>query len=874
MASKEDGDLAYLLGENLSNGTWELMSFTREGAGNRLAFHNPVNASDERHYAVPTIVSASDLPSDLEPVHEPKFEVDGFEVGGVELQVTLVDASFGVVMSNGSGTTPWALWIPTGTSWLRLRITSTGDNPSSDVGANPTEAHTRLNALISTVHVLNTDIDFDGANTTLENIYGTSPLDRDSDDDGVADGLDIALCVVSLAMDHHASLVLENATGFDLCVDVDGDGLASYNDPDSDGDGLRDGIEMGRSAPLADIDDLLDDPNPIPGTDTTATVNGGTALNWSAPDADLGSRTDPLRVDTDGDGLPDGWLDLDHDLDWSEDLAELDPHQLKATPTSNGDGTYTLWTGTVDWTDVTGTAELLPLVRGGEDWDGDGATTGVEPDPQDADSDDDGLPDGPMTSFRHALWHHWLNVSTEDSPLDTLLNEQEASVYVYRELLLTTCAGESWTGRSTLHASNQIGEDTPLHRIDWDNDSLVNLWDGDSDGDGLSDGWECGVSQEVLNDAGLTESLDHSAGTVVTYGTNTSSRNWSAAPSEGELVTSPWDADSDDDGLSDKEEDRDGNGSIGEKESHPLLHDTDGDGLMDGTEMGRTTASLTGHLSWATDTSYHAPVWSAMPDWATGWSGLYTFVPDADTWNNSKPYSNDSDGDGLLDGYEDLNRNGKWDAADLANLYVTNGAHSWMGTVEANYIENSETSCQPTNLEREHEKLWATGNAWPPEHWNYVPACELSATSPDSDGDQALDGDEIAGWRVYVYTERLDPGTDVNQAELYDIHSIVDTDSSPWDNDTDDDGALDRVERNWASNPRHSDTDGDTFLDHDEISLGDSPVVKESTPPDVESNKDALTASLPRCECDGGAHPLIVMFHGTTTVGHRPHRSR
>ena len=859
VSNKLDAELAFLLGTNATNGTWELLQLARNTTRDRLEFPNPVTVGSTRDFAAPTIVSAAELPREMEPVHEPVFTFDAVEVGGTEILVNQHDASLDTILANVTGGGDvWALWVPLGPAWLRLRIVSSGPKAELDAQEHPTANDTRISALISTVHVINTDLDFDGAENTVENLYGTSTLDRDTDNDGVPDGMDIALCEFSLTRPHSSLLTLKNGS-IDLCVDVDGDGLASYNDPDSDGDGLRDGIELGRSAPLADIHDLLDDPNPIPGTDTTATVNGGSALNWSAPDADLGSRTDPLLVDTDGDGLPDGWLDLDHDLDWSNDPGELDPHQALTTPTSNGDGTHTLWSSTVNWDDVASTATLQQTLRGGEDWDGDGATTGVEPDPQDADSDDDGLPDGPMTSFRQALWDHWSDAASADSPLHTLLNEQEGGEYVYRELLLTTCAGESWTGRSTLHAANRIGLGTPLHRVDWDNDSLVNLRDGDSDGDGLSDGWECGVSLGVLNEAGLTESLDQGDGTVVVRGTDTSHRNWAAAPEDGELFTSPWDADSDDDGLSDREEDRAVDGAIGEKESHPLLYDTDADGIMDGTEMGRTSSSLTGQLSWATDTTHHTPIWSAMPDWTTTSTAIYTFVPDADTWNNSKPYSDDSDGDGLLDGHEDVNRNGRWDDVDINNVNATSGGHGWLGSSATNTVIGGVWSCQPGTLERESAALWTDGVGNPPEHWHYVPACELSATSPDSDGDQALDGDEITGWEVITYTERMDPGTDVNNAQLHGVHSVLHEDSSPWDNDTDDDGALDGVERNWASNPRHNDTDGDTFADNDEISVGDSPVVKESTPPAVESNKDALTFSM-AVRYDDGAFHLVRRF--------------
>lgn len=120
----------------------------------------------------------------------------------------------------------------------------------------------------------NEDTDGDGLHDGVEIGLLTDPLDRDSDDDGLADGLE----------------------------DTDGNGMIGENEtdprsPDSDGDGIGDGIEVGVTEPLPDPDGH----GPLAGTDPVR----------FQPDADPGSTTDPLRSDSDGDGVSEAAEDAD-----------------------------------------------------------------------------------------------------------------------------------------------------------------------------------------------------------------------------------------------------------------------------------------------------------------------------------------------------------------------------------------------------------------------------------------------------------------------------------------------------------------------------------------------------------------------------------
>jgi hypothetical protein len=118
------------------------------------------------------------------------------------------------------------------------------------------------------------------------------------------------------------------------------------------------------------------------------------------------------------------------------------------------------------------------------------------------------------------------------------------------------------------------------------------------------------------------------------------------------------DADADDDGLLDgglveRGEDLNGDGSVAPDagETDPLNFDTDGDGLPDGLERGLS-----------------APVRPAATDLTAGCdtpTGCH-FIPDADPSTTTDPNDPDTDGDGLPDGEEDANHNGRWDPGETS----------------------------------------------------------------------------------------------------------------------------------------------------------------------------------------------------------------
>ncbi len=110
------------------------------------------------------------------------------------------------------------------------------------------------------------------------------------------------------------------------------------------------------------------------------------------------------------------------------------------------------------------------------------------------------------------------------------------------------------------------------------------------------------------------------------------------------IGTNPYNADTDNDGLTDGHgfsEDLDNDGFVDPGESDPLDPDTDDDGILDGTEKGLTA-----------------------PETPDTDQGAGYFVADADPLTTTDPASADSDGDGVLDGHEDINRNGAYEPGE------------------------------------------------------------------------------------------------------------------------------------------------------------------------------------------------------------------
>jgi len=130
------------------------------------------------------------------------------------------------------------------------------------------------------------DWDGDGLTNAKEFMLGTDPNYEDSDGDGVWDGVE----------DANQNGIYEPSLGESnpLGTDNDGDGIPDGYDTDKDG--LNDGLELRYGLDPTNID-----------SDSDCISDGVEDANQNGQ-YDMGVETDARSSDTDGDGLPDGWV--------------------------------------------------------------------------------------------------------------------------------------------------------------------------------------------------------------------------------------------------------------------------------------------------------------------------------------------------------------------------------------------------------------------------------------------------------------------------------------------------------------------------------------------------------------------------------------
>ncbi len=439
----------------------------------------------------------------------------------------------------------------------------------------------------------------------------------DTDGDGVDDGTETTLGLDPADADTDDDGVLDGAEpGFDQ--DSDGDGTINAADRDSDNDGLLDGTELG-----VDCMDSAD-----------------TVLAQCIPDADAGATfTDPTDADSDNGTVSDGAEDAN--LNGQVDGDETDP-----TAGNGGDD------------------------LGNLDPDGDGLSTGEEEflltDPNDADSDDDGVRDGDEVNLTDDTDADGaINALDPDSDNDGLWDGTEQGLGCPNpptDPAPGTCIADAdpATRTNPLVADTDQGgvsdgeEDTDRDgRVDQGerdpNDPTDDLpCDADDDCGIDDDGLVCDTIESLCVDgcrnlvgsgcaAGFTCNVDDGTLGVCILDTD---QDGLGDAEEGVIGTDPFDADSDDDGVIDGDEpdfdqDTDGDGLINARDP-----DSDDDGLFDGTELGVDCLG------------------SADSDPAR-------CRPDGDNGATvTDPLRADSDDGGVSDGSEDFDLDGVFDVAD------------------------------------------------------------------------------------------------------------------------------------------------------------------------------------------------------------------
>jgi len=187
----------------------------------------------------------------------------------------------------------------------------------------------------------NSDVDCDGIPDWEEEARGTNPQNRDSDGDGIWDGIELGyvsspdpLCrkffpskiLKALKMPANVTHPLRKDSDCDGLSDGDEDknkngrideGETDPNHVDTDNDGLWDGVELGITQATAA------DPSNCPNTHYAGARDDGSVCTPNP--------TDPLNPDTDGDGLLDGLEDANHN--GCVDTGETDPNVFDTFPT-------------------------------------------------------------------------------------------------------------------------------------------------------------------------------------------------------------------------------------------------------------------------------------------------------------------------------------------------------------------------------------------------------------------------------------------------------------------------------------------------------------------------------------------------------------
>ena len=270
------------------------------------------------------------------------------------------------------------------------------------------------------------------------------------------------------------------------------------------------------------------------------------------------------------------------------------------------------------------------------------------------------------------------------------------------------------------------------------------------------------------------------------------------AAEEAEFGTDPLLADTDGDGLSDRDEVLGAGPLVGFGPSDPLDADVDDDGLLDGSEI-RGTGLLEGYAptdpretdsdddGLADGLEVGAPgVSNGRTESGISFFGSSGYSADLDPESTTDPNLRDTDGDGLSDGLEDGNSNGRAD-------YIL-GDTSTVGSGETD-PRLSDTDDDGVS---DGDEL----------------ARGMNATDTDSDNGGTLDGLEVErGW------DPLDPA----------------------DDDTDEDGIGDLEERRIGTDPFLADTDGDGIGDRDERD-GTGPLSPygPTSPTDQDSDDDGV----------------------------------
>ncbi len=714
------------------------------------------------------------------------------------------------------------------------------------------------------------DSDGDGLTNGQELEAGTNPLSKDSDGDGLTDR--------------------EELTGIDDTSTTVNPGGVTSNPllTDSDGDGSPDAAEIsGGTSPTNGAQ--------WPTGHTPSTTN--TSPEWQLLDSDgdgltngqeLTAGTNPSVADTDGDGVVDGSDKcpttvglstnggcpagvMDTDGDGQPDTTDPNPNNgciWSTTHVPTSGNTSAAWKAS--------------------DCDGDGYTNSQEltngTNPRLADSDGDGLTDREELTGVN-------DPNTTANPNGIITNPISADsdgdgASDSLELSQGTNPNNGCVWPAS-HVPTSLNTSTTWKASDCDNDGLTNgqeLTNGsnplvsDSDGDGLTDGEEVTgldnpgttanpngiITNPVLADSdgdGASDSLEISLGTSPTNGCVWPNTH---TPTLQNTSTAWQASDCDNDGLTNGQEISSG--------SNPKVSDTDGDGVIDGSDKCPITAGLStnggcpvgvvdndgdGQPSTTDPNDNDGCIWSSthVPtsgNTSTAWKALDCdndgLTNGQELTSGTNPQLSDSDGDGLTDREE------------LTGINDPNTLANPNGVTSNPLLADSDGDGASDSLEVSQGTSPTNGCVWPSSHTPTSLNTSTTWKASDCDNDGLTNGQELtSGTNPTLSDSDGDGASDALEIQLgtnptngcvwpaSHAPTTANTSTTWKASDCDNDGLTNGQELMNGTNPRLSDSDGDGLTDREELTgIND---------PNTAVNPGGVTSNPLLADSDGDGSP-------------------
>jgi hypothetical protein len=358
----------------------------------------------------------------------------------------------------------------------------------------------------------------------------------------------------------------------------------------------------------------------------------------------------------------------------------------------------------------------------------------------------------------------------------------------------------------------------------------------DTDGDGLDDGEEQSLPSDPTkadtDGDGLNDFTEHTLGSDPTSADSDNDGlgdNYESSASEFDITT----ADSDYDGTLDGQEDPDGDSLTAAQEaslgSDPTSKHSDGDTLSDQVEYQLRQAGYEYDLT-ASDSDFDGtPDGEEDPD-GDGLSNNKeielganpaTSTTDSDALPDGVEYTlkqsganysltnPDSDGDGVTDGAEDIDRDSLSNAEEVeagTDLQAYDTDNDSLGDGAELIVFSTSPTKSDTDGDGLPDSVEINSTALDPTD------ATTHGSSNDATGD--LDGDGLDNARELELGTRLN-STDTDGDGVSDATEVA-TNSNPLESDTDNDRLDDATERRLGTDPAAADTDGDGVPDIEE----------------------------------------------------------